>query len=58
MMDFNSSASVSGQLTTLIDAGMQRDAGAVGLTVATIGEAEAFAAAGFDDLFIAYKEIG
>ncbi|MBE7162572.1 MAG: alanine racemase [Williamsia herbipolensis] len=35
-------------------AGMQRDAGAVGLTVATIGEAEAFAAAGFDDLFIAY----
>lgn len=35
-------------------AAMQRDAGAVGLTVATIGEAEAFAAAGFDDLFIAY----
>jgi D-serine deaminase-like pyridoxal phosphate-dependent protein len=35
-------------------AGMQRDAGAVGLTVATIGEAEAFSAAGFDDLFIAY----
>ncbi|MGZ8179244.1 alanine racemase [Williamsia sp. SKLECPSW1] len=33
---------------------MQLDAGAVGLTVATIGEAEAFAAAGFDDLFIAY----
>ncbi|SIR79862.1 alanine racemase [Williamsia sterculiae] len=29
-------------------------AGAVGLTVATIGEAEVFAAAGFDDLFIAY----
>ncbi|WP_045822096.1 alanine racemase [Williamsia herbipolensis] len=28
--------------------------GAVGLTVATIGEAQAFAAAGFDDLFIAY----
>jgi len=32
----------------------QRDAGAVGLTVATVGEAEVFAAAGFDDLFIAY----
>lgn len=28
--------------------------GATGLTVATIGEAEVFAAAGFDDLFIAY----
>jgi D-serine deaminase-like pyridoxal phosphate-dependent protein len=28
--------------------------GAVGLTVATVGEAEVFAAAGFDDLFIAY----
>lgn len=35
-------------------AAMQRAAGAVGLTVATIGEAEAFAAAGFGDLFIAY----
>ncbi len=32
----------------------QLDAGATGLTVATIGEAEVFAAAGFDDLFIAY----
>ncbi|GAA4663249.1 alanine racemase [Gordonia humi] len=32
----------------------QVDAGAAGLTVATIGEAEVFAAAGFDDLFIAY----
>ncbi|OBA68495.1 alanine racemase [Gordonia sp. 852002-10350_SCH5691597] len=32
----------------------QIDSGAVGLTVATIGEAEAFAAAGFGDLFIAY----
>ena len=32
----------------------QIDSGAVGLTVATIGEAEAFAAAGFADLFIAY----
>ncbi len=28
--------------------------GAVGLTVATVGEAEAFASAGFEDLFIAY----
>nr|WP_198946354.1 alanine racemase [Pseudofrankia asymbiotica] len=35
-------------------ADLQRRAGAVGLTVATIGEAETFAAAGFDDLFIAY----
>lgn len=32
----------------------QVEAGAVGLTVATIGEAEVFAGAGFDDLFIAY----
>jgi len=32
----------------------QIDAGAVGLTVATIGEAEVFADAGFSDLFIAY----
>jgi len=32
----------------------QIKAGAVGLTVATIGEAEVFADAGFDDLFIAY----
>lgn len=33
---------------------MQRDAGAAGVTVATLGEAELFAAAGFDDIFIAY----
>lgn len=33
---------------------MQVAAGARGITVATIAEAEAFAAAGFDDLFIAY----
>jgi D-serine deaminase-like pyridoxal phosphate-dependent protein len=33
---------------------MQISAGAAGLTVATLGEAEAFARAGFDDLFIAY----
>lgn len=35
-------------------AAMQAEAGAVGITVATIGEAEVFAAAGFDDVFIAY----
>lgn len=29
-------------------------AGAVGLTTATLGEAEVFAASGFDDLFVAY----
>ena len=33
---------------------LQLDAGAVGLTVATIGEAEVFAAAGCPDLFVAY----
>ena len=32
-------------------------AGAVGLTVATIGEAEVFADAGFEDIFIAYPVI-
>jgi D-serine deaminase-like pyridoxal phosphate-dependent protein len=32
----------------------QVQAGAVGLTVATVGEAEAFARYGFDDLFIAF----
>jgi D-serine deaminase-like pyridoxal phosphate-dependent protein len=32
----------------------QLAAGAVGLTVATVGEAEVFAAAGIEDLFIAY----
>src|SRR3954452_10870692 len=32
----------------------QLDRGAVGLTVATVAEAEVFAAAGFTDLFIAY----
>ena len=35
----------------------QLDAGAVGLTVATIGEAEAFADGGIEDLFIAYPVI-
>jgi len=33
---------------------MQLDAGARGITVGTIGEAEVFAAAGIDDLFLAY----
>lgn len=33
---------------------LQLDAGAVGLTVATIGEAEVFAEHGVDDLFVAY----
>ena len=35
----------------------QVEAGAVGLTVATIGEAEVFADAGFEDIFIAYPVI-
>ncbi len=35
-------------------AALQLELGAVGLTVATIGEAEVFAAGGVDDLFIAY----
>ena len=35
-------------------AGMQVAAGARGITVGTLGEAEVFAAAGFDDLFLAY----
>jgi D-serine deaminase-like pyridoxal phosphate-dependent protein len=33
---------------------LQRDGGAVGLTVATVSEAIAFADAGFEDLFLAY----
>lgn len=37
---------------------LQREAGARGLTVAKTGEAEAFAEAGFDDLFLAYPTIG
>ena len=36
----------------------QRDAGAVGLTVATVREAEAFSAAGFTDLCLAYATVG
>ncbi|HET7387028.1 MAG TPA: alanine racemase [Nocardioidaceae bacterium] len=35
-------------------AALQRGAGAQGLTVATVSEAEVFASAGFTDLFIAY----
>ena len=33
---------------------LQLEAGAVGITVATVGEAEVFAAAGFEDVFVAY----
>lgn len=36
----------------------QRDAGAVGLTVATVREAEVFSAAGFTDLCLAYATVG
>ena len=32
----------------------QVDAGAVGITAGNVGEAEVFAAAGFDDIFLAY----
>lgn len=37
---------------------LQLAAGSRGLTVAKLGEAEVFAAAGFDDLFIAYPIVG
>lgn len=37
---------------------MQREAGARGVTVATVGEAEHFVCAGFDDIRIAYPVIG
>jgi len=33
---------------------LQLDAGAAGITVGTLGEAEVFAAAGIDDIFVAY----
>jgi D-serine deaminase-like pyridoxal phosphate-dependent protein len=33
---------------------LQLQAGAVGITAGTVGEAEVFAAAGFDDIFLAY----
>ena len=32
----------------------QVDAGAIGITAGTVGEAEVFAAAGFEDIFLAY----
>jgi len=37
---------------------LQVEAGASGLSVAKVGEAEVFAAAGFDDLFVAYPVVG
>ncbi|MCS6939027.1 MAG: alanine racemase, partial [Roseiflexus sp.] len=37
---------------------MQLDAGACGITVAKLSEAEVFAAAGCDDIFVAYPVIG
>ena len=37
---------------------LQRAAGAWGLSVAKVGEAEVFADAGFDDLFVAYPVVG
>src|SRR5262245_1846826 len=37
---------------------LQLDAGASGITVAKVGEAEVFAAGGCDDIFIAYPLIG
>lgn len=39
-------------------AGLQRDAGARGLTCATVGEADFFAQRGFDDLLIANQIVG
>jgi D-serine deaminase-like pyridoxal phosphate-dependent protein len=37
---------------------LQRAAGAWGLSVAKVGEAEVFVVAGFDDLFVAYPVVG
>ncbi|MEP6993171.1 MAG: alanine racemase [Acidobacteriota bacterium] len=37
---------------------MQLTAGAVGLTLAKVSEAEVFAAAGFDDIFLGYPVVG
>jgi D-serine deaminase-like pyridoxal phosphate-dependent protein len=39
-------------------AALQRAAGARGICLAKVGEAEAFAEAGFDDLFVAYPVVG
>ena len=43
---------------SVVLAGLQRDAGAYGIAVAKVGEAEVFAQAGFDDIAIAYPVIG
>jgi D-serine deaminase-like pyridoxal phosphate-dependent protein len=43
---------------TIEIARLQMAAGASGLCLAKVGEAEAFAAAGFDDLFLAYPTVG
>jgi len=43
---------------TIEIAARQRQLGAVGLTAAKLGEAEVFADAGFDDLFICYPLVG
>lgn len=43
---------------TLEIARRQRGNGAVGLTVAKLGEAEVYAAAGFDDLLVCYPVVG
>jgi D-serine deaminase-like pyridoxal phosphate-dependent protein len=39
-------------------ASLQRSAGARGLSLAKVGEAEVFADAGFDDVFLAYPTVG
>ena len=39
-------------------AALQREAGAHGIAVAKVGEAEVFAAAGFEDIAIAYPVVG
>lgn len=39
-------------------AGLQRDAGATGLCVATVGEAEVMASHGFDDITVGYPIVG
>lgn len=43
---------------TLEIARLQRDAGATGLTVAKLSEADVYVRAGFDDIFVAYPVIG
>jgi D-serine deaminase-like pyridoxal phosphate-dependent protein len=39
-------------------AGLQREHGAAGITVATLAEAEYFAGEGFDDILLAYPPVG